>query len=321
MKREDEIELEIFRADDRASRGIKSTDLAELADAFDAEANPVAGVIGHPKSDTPAHALVKAVRAEGNKLFATVTNFSDKLIAKLKSGEIINRSAAFFGADHEANPTPGKLALRHLGFLGASAPGIPGMQPLKKAFSFTADEDEELVVDSAPASAVVFDAPATPIHHVKEDSKPMATETKDDAALEADRKQLADDRAEFDARVESARKSASKSRVTTLVTAGKVLPANSAALEQVFNALDDEEIEFAADDKAAPADKLFAILSAGPPLVDIKGEPLSFDARGKSGDAPTTREGVDAAARALMKEKPSLTFAAAVAEVSGQNGE
>lgn len=323
---DDEIEIEVFRADTRASRGITAADIADVA-AFDCDANPVPVVIGHPKTDSPAEGTIKAFRAEGSKLFATLKGLSSKLLEDVKAGKLINRSMAFFGGDHEANPTPGKLAPRHLGFLGGSAPGIPGMSKLATAFSFAADDDavvENLVVDGEPAEAVLFAAAPTPVFTVQEEPKGMNEEelkaeaerlAQEKAAFEAERK-------EFAANAEASRKAANKARVDALVTAGKVLPADRANLETVFNALDDGELEFAADDKGRAADKLAAILGKGPAVVDVSGKPLSPGA-----DSPTFSAGkgadhstITAAARELMSKDKSLTFEAAVERVTEKEG-
>lgn len=328
-----EIEIEVFRADDRASRGITSADIAELAASYDAEAFPAPAVIGHPKSDSPAHGIIAGFRAEGNKLFAKLTDIKDDLIDKVKSGELINRSMAFFGPDHEANPTPGKLAARHLGFLGGSAPGIPGMSNLRKAFSFSAGDDE-LVIDGPPAEAIIFTAAPTPVRNVNEEPEkepsPMADKNDDksaefeareaeikarEEAAEAREKAAAEREKEFAAQAETSRKAANKVRVDGLVASGRVLPANRDALEKVFNALDTGELEFAADDKGSAADKLVSIMSSGPKLVDDSGKPLSpstereFSA-GK--DHQATARKITARANELRNDDASLTFEAAV---------
>lgn len=316
-----EIELEVFRADTKASRGITSADIAELADAYNHEANPAAAVIGHPKSDTPAHGLLKGFRAEGNKLFARVADFSEELVDGIKSGKFINRSMAFFGKDHEANPTPGKLAPRHLGFLGASAPGIPGMSSLKKALSFSAEEDI-IVVDGAPAQAIIFDAPATPVLTVQEERSTMKTQDQIDAEFKAREdtitaaaQALENRETEFAVRAAASHKTACEARVDTLVSAGKVLPANRDALALVFNALSTDELEFSADDKGTPADRLAKILAEGPALVDLNGKALSPTDSFTAADTMTA-EDIEARARNLQKDKPGLSFAAAVEQVT-----
>lgn len=316
-----EIELEVFRADTRASRGITSTDIADLAAAYNADENPVAAVIGHPKDDTPAHGVIAAFRAEGNKLFATLKDVSDELVDSIKSSKIINRSMAFFGKDHEANPTPGKLAPRHLGFLGGSAPGIPGMSSLKKALSFSA-EDDIIVVDGAPSDAIIFEA-ATPVVSVQEERKSMPqvkTQEELDAEFKARedaiaaREKAAEDREkQFAADAEKAHNAAAAARVDSLVATGKVLPANRDDLVKVFSALKGDELEFSADDKSTAGDKLAKIFAAGPDLVDVSGKSLSPKDK-FSADAPKSVEDITAAANKLAKEK-GISFSAAVEEI------
>lgn len=325
----DEFELEIFRADDRASRGITSQAIADLAASFDGEANPVPACIGHPKTDSPALGTVSKLRVEGNKLFATVSNAAKELVDNIKSGAIINRSAAFFGPDHEANPTPGKFSLRHLGFLGASAPGIPGMASLKKALSFSADgEPEAIVVAGEPAEALIFEAPATATRTVKEETAmdpeekarleaEAATET---ARIKAESDKLASDRAEFAAEQSKARAAANVARVNGLVSAGQVLPAEVDELNVVFNSLSNDELEFAADDKGFAADRLATFLGkALPKRVDVSGKPLvdaeSAPAFTATGDVKTDAATITSAARKLMKENDTLSFEAAVEQV------
>lgn len=326
----DEIEIEVFRADTRASRGITANDIADVA-AFDCSANPIGCVVGHPKNDSPAEGTITGFRAEGSSLFAKVAGLSANIVEGIKAKKLLNRSMAFFAPDHSANPTPGKLAPRHLGFLGAAAPGIPGMTPLADAFSFSAEGD--LVIEGDPAEAIIFTAPATPVITLQEERPAMTDEEKraleareaqaaaDAKANEDERNRLAAERAEFAAKAETSRKSANKVRVNGLVTAGKVLPADAPSLEMVFNALDDGELEFAADDKGSAADKLVAILSKG--AVGPKRErtsptgekTLNFEA---TGDLARDAKSAETAARELMKEDSTLTFSAALARATGQ---
>jgi hypothetical protein len=158
----EEVEIEVFRADPRASRGVTADMLAQIANEFDTS-NPVPICIGHPKSNAPAFGEVKAFRAEGASLFGTLAGKFDKIVDGIKDGSILNRSMAFWPAGHTSNPKPGKIWPRHLGFLGASTPGIPNMPRLDKALAFSADEDAiEAIGDPAPA--VIFDAARYPHH-------------------------------------------------------------------------------------------------------------------------------------------------------------
>ncbi|HND55512.1 MAG TPA: hypothetical protein PLV92_24025 [Pirellulaceae bacterium] len=317
----DEIEIEVFRADDRASRGITTADIAELASSYDAEANPVPAVIGHPKSDSPAQGTIAGFRVEGRSLFARLRDVSADLVEKVRNRELINRSMAFFSPDHESNPTPGKLAPRHLGFLGGSAPGVPGMSPLKSAFDFDAEGDGFEVVGE-PAEAVIFEAPGTPVRHLQEEPGNMDPKDKNDVTterqqLDTDRANFEAERDEFNARKAAHRKASAKSRVAMLVGAGKVLPAQAGALELIFGALSDEELEFSADDKGTAADKLVAIFQAGPNVGAPSGRVSPESSEFSADDTPIGKAAaLTARANELVKSEPGLTFEAAIERVS-----
>jgi hypothetical protein len=316
-----EVELEVFRADDKASRGITSQDIAETAAVYDPDKNPAAICIGHPKSDTPAYGVIAGLRAEGNRLFATIKNVGDKVVEGIKTGKLLNRSMAFFGKDHEANPFPGKLYPRHLGFLGASAPGIPNLSNIKKALAFSAED--ELEVDGDPAPAVVFDAARepTPTLTIQEESK--VAEEKTAEQLAADRKALDDERAAFEAERENVRKGANKSLVDSLVTAGKVLPADADKLATIFNALDAEPLEFeAGKEKRSASAELADLLRNGVTLVDTTGKRESpTGAPTFAAEVKADPKKIENEARKLMESDKTLTFEAAVAQVTGQEAE
>jgi hypothetical protein len=314
-----EKEIELFRVGGTASRGITPEILAEVA-TQDCEANPAAICFGHPKSDTPAAGIVKKLRAVGNSLFGTV-KLNDVAQTGVAKDEWINRSAAFFDPTHEANPRPGKWSFRHLGLLGAAAPGIPGMGTLQKALAFDAASDE-LTVDGDPADAVIFSGAPTPVHYVFDSKEPtvMADKTPEQLAADfAERERLQTERENaFAARLKSERETANAAIVAGLVTAGKVLPAEVKDLETVFNALGGDELTFSADRKGSGPAELGAFLakalSKRLPVDEQRRSPSrEFDATGASAKTPGQ---LTADARALMKADASLTFEAAIELVS-----
>jgi len=315
-----EKEIELFRVGGKASRGITPEILAEVA-TQDCETAPAAVCFGHPKSDTPAAGIIRKLRAVGNSLFGTV-KLNEVAEQGVANGEWLNRSAAFFDPTHEANPRPGKWSFRHLGLLGAAAPGIPGMGTLQKALAFDAATDE-LLVDGDPADAVVFSGAPTPVHY-QFASKENATMDKTpeqiaaEAAIKA-REEAADAREkEFAARVKTQFEASNATAVDALVAAGKVLPAEAPKLKLVFNALDQAELEFAADDKGQPSAALARFLTdALPKRAPIGDKPASpsgeFTA---TGDKPKTAGELTSAAKALMEKDKSLSFEAAIEQVS-----
>lgn len=319
----DEIELEVFRADTRASRGITSADIAEAASIYD-PANAPAGIcLGHPKSDTPAFGRVKSFRADGASLFATIP-VQPELIDGVKKETLLNRSLAFFSRNHEANPRPGKLYPRHLGFLGASAPGIPGMKPLIKALAFTAEDDGGIEVIGEPAEAVIFEPAPTPVFIARESTvepKPAAEPTADQ--LKADREQLEKDRLAFEAEQSKAHETANAGIVDGLVAGGKLLPKDRDNVLLVFNALDPAPLEFTATDGKAkdtlsPAAALGRLLGTGVKLVPVDEGRTSPSAEFKAGGEKDDPKAIEREARKLMTADSTLSFEAAVEQVTGQ---
>lgn len=325
----DEIELEVFRAG-TASRGITAEDLAELATGFTG-ANPCPVVIGHPKSNDPAHGEVAAFRADGNSLFARIKNLGQAVVEGVKNGTILNRSMKFFPKNHSSNPTPGKLAPWHLGFLGASAPGIPNMPRIDKALAFDAEGDT-FTIEAEPAPAVMAveeDDGSTAVIEVtepKREFEAMAVEpTKKPATqaeIDAEAERLATERSTFQAERRASYEADNEARVDALIAGGKLLPADKDRTLLVFNALEPEALEFeAGKPKRSPASELAALLGGAVKLVpvDEKRESPSteFKAEIGAGDSATVAAGkIDAAARKLMEADSSLSFEAAVERVS-----
>lgn len=322
------IEIEVFRAGSRASRGITAEQLAEVA-SFDCDANPVGICFGHPKSNDPAAGTIAGFRADGNKLFAKVKAFTDKAVEGIKSGAWINRSMAFFHPDDEANPTPGKFAPRHLGLLGAAAPGIPGMGSLQKALAFAAD-GETLLIDGPPAAAWVEEPNPTAIIFTAREAQPerndmefTAEQKAENDRLKAEREKLAADRLAFEAAQTTAFENGNASLVAGLVTAGKVLPAEADKLKMVFNALGRGELEFSATDKSTPAVALASFLGTAlakrVPVNEQHSPSTEFNAKETpSGDWKAQAGDITAKARKLMETRPDLDFAAAVAEIDAE---
>lgn len=142
--------IEIFRAGthtDMHGREMEFTDahLAEIAGAYDPGQHAAPVVVGHPKHNHPAYgwvaqlkhipgALVDGVMQAGRLLYQEQD--TDPAFSEMrKAGRFRKRSASFYLPDSPGNPTPGKMALRHVGFLGAMPPAIKGL----KDFEFADD--------------------------------------------------------------------------------------------------------------------------------------------------------------------------------------
>jgi len=161
----------------------------------------------------------------------------------------------------------------------------------------------------------VFDSKEKLIMADEKTAEQIAAET---AELAAARQKLADERTAFEATVKTTFEAANKNLIAGLVTAGKVLPAEVEELTLVFNALDREELTFGAGDKATKSTATAALagfldkaISKRVPVGPRTSPATQFNAADEDMDAGD----ITAAATALMKERPSLSFDAAVEAV------
>lgn len=112
---------------------IKRETLASIAASYDPEANPAPVVIGHPETDAPAFGWVDRLFVENDVLKATMRDVVPEFADAVKAGRYKRVSISLFMPNSTANPTPGDFHLRHVGFLGATAPAVPGLKPVKFA--------------------------------------------------------------------------------------------------------------------------------------------------------------------------------------------
>lgn len=130
--------IEIFRAGrqtDMHGREIEFTraDLADMAAGYDPDASEAPLVVGHPVLNGPAYGWVRGLSVDGDVLSAQLHQVEPAFADMVRAGRFKKRSASFFLPDSKDNPTPGKFYLRHVGFLGASAPAVKGLKEVSFA--------------------------------------------------------------------------------------------------------------------------------------------------------------------------------------------
>lgn len=76
----DEIEIEAFRADTKASKGLTADHIADAAKLYDADKNPAPLVFGHPTNDSPALGEIAGARTDGNRLFVRLKNIAADVV-------------------------------------------------------------------------------------------------------------------------------------------------------------------------------------------------------------------------------------------------
>lgn len=140
--------IEVFRPGTfRSMQGepitYSAADLRAIADAYDPETAPAPIVVGHPDTDAPAFGWVERFDydAAEERLFANLHQIEPAFAEMVRAGRFKKVSMAYFSPTQAHNPVPGTWYPKHLGFLGAAAPGVPGLKNAK----FSAD---------APAAAV-----------------------------------------------------------------------------------------------------------------------------------------------------------------------
>lgn len=124
--------IEIFRAGRHRTmsgvdREFTERDLDLVSATYSPTCHEAPLVLGHPQTDSPAYGWVRRVFRNGSSLFAEVGQASEALKQWVKEGRYKKISASFYTPESSTNPVPGAYYLKHVGFLGATAPAVKGM--------------------------------------------------------------------------------------------------------------------------------------------------------------------------------------------------
>ena len=130
--------IEIFRSGqflDSTNRPQTITDdnLRQIASGYDKSLHPAPVVIGHPDMDAPAYGWVEHLYVENSKLKATLEETEPAFAEMVNAGRYKRVSISIYSPDSAHNPKPGNIYIKHVGFLGAAAPAVPGLKPVRFA--------------------------------------------------------------------------------------------------------------------------------------------------------------------------------------------
>lgn len=116
-------------------------DVAAIATLYDPDIHEAPLVIGHPSDNEPAFGWVQDLSASGADLRAEPHQVEQNFAEAVRSGRFKKISASFYPPSHPNHPVPSASApyLRHVGFLGAKAPAVKGLDTPDLA------DDEDLV--------------------------------------------------------------------------------------------------------------------------------------------------------------------------------
>ncbi|MDY0349460.1 MAG: hypothetical protein RBR13_11620 [Tenuifilaceae bacterium] len=287
MKPTDIFKAGTHRAMDGREIAFSEADLQAVVDAYDPKLHRAPFVIGHPKHDDPAYGWAGRLFCRDGRLYADPEQVEPSFAEGVRSGRWPNRSASFYLPDSPANPKPGHLYLRHVGFLGAQPPAVKGLHPvsfgdgeagvvcidfgegetrtsrlwrnlrdffLTKFGQETADQvipDWEL----ERLSELARETPATEVPEFGEDPQKQKGSDpffKKEADVTKDKdleKRLADLEAREAAFAERQRRRDAEFIVKELVDGGRLTPAQAEGLAEFMATLEDGIIEFGEGDE------------------------------------------------------------------------
>lgn len=322
--------IEIFRAgrhiDDQGVAHIFSeADVDGMAASYNPALREAPLTVGHPKDNLPAYGWVKAVaRTAAGALAITPHQVEPQFAEMVQAGRFKKRSASFYPPQAPNNPTPGKWYLRHVAFLGAQAPAVPGLQDIQFSEGDQAGAVNFSESTETPATPTVTpqepdDMSKTLQEQLDAVNAQLAAEQTARQKAEADaaaHKKTADDAtaqaASFTEKSRADRKAGFVSFAEAQVQAGKLLPKDKDMAVATLDALADAQpVEFAEGQgaesvtrKVSPAQWLQDLIAAARPAVSFGefagaiqvGQIQPGAARGKS-DAE-----IDQAAKAFMRQ-------------------
>ena len=146
--------LEIFRTGQQTdvtgrTWNFTEADMQAAVAAYDPTLFAAPLVVGHPTLNDPAYGWVNKLDIKDGLITAEPKDVEAQFAALVNEGRFPKMSASWFPPGHSANPKPEGWYLRHVGFLGAAAPALPGLKPA----SFAADDKDVVTFDFAASHA------------------------------------------------------------------------------------------------------------------------------------------------------------------------
>lgn len=215
-------------------------DLEAIASAYDPAMRDCPLVFGHPQSDSaPAFGWAQKLKAEGGKLLAVFERVPEQVRALVDAGHYRHVSMSLM---------PDRKTLRHVALLGAAQPAIDGLRAVELADgenSITVDfstREEGTMPDDAQREIGALKERLAALERENADLKKQVQghkEGKDKAEAakteaEAKAEKTAADFAAYRGKVEAEKREA---RVSALVAAGKITPAEKPGVLQFAAAL------------------------------------------------------------------------------------
>jgi len=119
--------------------------LKDAASVYDPDLYAAPIVAGHPKVEDPNYGLVGALEfSDDGHLYAVPSDVDPGFEDLVKAKRFNTVSAAWYMPDAKANPKPGHLYPKHVGFLGAVPPSLKGLKSPSASFAEFSEDGEEV---------------------------------------------------------------------------------------------------------------------------------------------------------------------------------
>lgn len=274
--------------------------LAATVAAYDRTSDPAPLVIGHPQLDHPAYGWVDRLDVQDGELVAIPADIEPSFAEAVRAKRYAKVSARFYTPDHPANPKPGVWYLKHVGFLGAHAPGIKGLGTVQ----FSEGDDQGVATIDYPSS--------------KEDiMSKEASFAEREKALEERERVVAGRENATKLAAEQALHAGNVSFAEGLIAATTLAPAAKALAVGVLDHLDATAVvSFGEAGDMSPAAALKKLLATGAPLIDLteRGKKHKDDKSYISFAAPDgydvdpAQADLHARAKVIQQEHPGLSW-------------
>ena len=189
-------------------------DFDEIVKNFEPGTVPVC--LGHPKTDSPAYGWVAELRREGELLQARYEDLAEELLEMLRQKAYKFKSMSL--------DLKNKI-LRHVGFLGAANPAIPGLGPIKFgalketcAFQFSDGALENSATEQNGGKEMNIEELQAQIEALKKELAEVKAQCE---ALTNEKKEVEEEFAAYKGEVKTAQR---KARAEALVKDGKLTP-------------------------------------------------------------------------------------------------
>lgn len=237
-------------------------------------------VLGHPEHNHPAWGWVTALAFEDGQLVADLDDLDPDFIDWVRSGRYKKISASFYLPDSPANPVPGVLYLRHIGFLGAAAPSLKNLPTVALPMDLAeADGVHVFISENLKQSEQTYDqeTPMTQEHASNPDDLQVQID-----ALKAENNTLKTQNASFQEQAQAAQAALIDQQrqamhaghaafCETLIGEGRMLPAHKAVAVALMDLIASQEtpVQFGEGDEQAPltVEAFKATLKSTPVLV------------------------------------------------------